>query len=1021
MSDSHILKVALFLCLFLIIPSAKAVELPFSTPELIATGFQGPTSMTLADIDSDGDLDVVATSTVDHKLFWWEQVSISGTPSWVEHAISTMNFLGASGVAVGDIDGDGDLDVLSAASSTTEVAWWENDGTPVNGGWTKHTLDAAYSDTRSLALVDMDNDGDLDALGAGFSVDKVSWWINDGTPATGSWTRFDVDSAFVEASFVVAVDIDLDGDQDVVATAKAGNKVSWWENDGTPAVGAWTEFSVSATFNAARGVDVADIDGDGDLDIAGVSSGLDDVSWWENNGVGGDPATATWVETTIDSFFDGARFVLVRDMDTDGDLDVLAGAYIAGTVRWWENDGTPGVAGWTQWDIDTAFVTAQALMVADIDLDGDLDVAGTSMDHQKIVWWQNQTIHRSALFPARATIDSGNFYSDPVATDMDGDGDLDLLVEPVGGFLKWHQNLAGDANSWSVHSFTPGLEGSDPEVGDIDGDGDLDIVVSNVFMAGKRNAVHWWQKPVDPVSGTWVEVIVNDPPVGTRPDTIRDKKLADMDGDGDLDILVGYSNITMGFNDNTGVISWWENPADPVNDTWIEHIVENATVTRPSSLALADIDGDGDTDVIASIKNGSNGLRWWENSASGSSWTEHVILGITVSNILIVDYSQDGRPDVIYGDSSASISVALNPVVGTSWQTVAIRNGVVGEPSPSLVAADFDLDGDVDLGVAISPASNDLFWMENPNTGAPFWIRHDIETATLLSSNGLTAADINHDGKIDLLGEGYSGTGLTWWSNEGGQFALETTNTASSSINEGESAPVFEVKASHRGRTDDSDIELMNFELLFDDGAGTPLNSIEANALFTSVAVYRDDPLAGTQGSFDAADDLVGEITVFNVVAGVLAVPFMNDDADVQLADNSSKDYFLVVNMTVDAAAQTPNSFSITHVTEASSKARDGVADILLDLEYASDVDTGSITAVFASIPDHLLLQSENYSTIAQEEACIDITANTSVIVDVGADVVFRAETSVILEPGFSVITGGVFSVDISLPAGCAP
>jgi len=290
-----------------------------------------------------------------------------------------------------------------------------------------------------------------------------------------------------------------------------------------------------------------------------------------------------------------------------------------------------------------------------------------------------------------------------------------------------------------------------------------------------------------------------------------------------------------------------------------------------------------------------------------------------------------------------------------------------------------------------------------------------------LLSNGLTAADINHDGKVDLLGAGGTPTGLTWWANEGGQFALATTNTASASINEGERSAVFEVTASHRGRTDDSDVELMNFELLFDDGAGTPLDDSEANALFTSVTVYRDDPVAGTQGSFDVEDDQVGEITAFSLTAGVQALSFTNDDPDVQLADNSSKDYFLVVEMTMDASTQTPNSFSITHVTEASSRARDGIADILLDLEYAADVETGTVTAVFASIPDHLLLQSENYTTAVQEEACIDITANTSVIVGVGGDVVFRAGTSVILEPGFSVNTGGVFTVDISLPTGCVP
>jgi len=77
-----------------------------------------------------------------------------------------------------DIDGDGDMDVLGAASEADDVVWWENDGTPENGGWIKHTIDSNFNGACSVYSEDINNDGKIDVLGAALYADDIVWWEN---------------------------------------------------------------------------------------------------------------------------------------------------------------------------------------------------------------------------------------------------------------------------------------------------------------------------------------------------------------------------------------------------------------------------------------------------------------------------------------------------------------------------------------------------------------------------------------------------------------------------------------------------------------------------------------------------------------------------------------------------------------------------------------------------------------------------------------------------------------------------
>ncbi|KAJ1385012.1 hypothetical protein B484DRAFT_410638, partial [Ochromonadaceae sp. CCMP2298] len=117
---------------------------------------------------------------------------------------------GATSVFAIDLDGDGDIDVLSASSSDDKIAWYENDGSE---GFTKHEISTAASGAYSVFAIDLDGDGDIDVLSASISDDKIAWYENDGNEG---FTEHSISTAASGASSVFAIDLDGDGDIDVL-------------------------------------------------------------------------------------------------------------------------------------------------------------------------------------------------------------------------------------------------------------------------------------------------------------------------------------------------------------------------------------------------------------------------------------------------------------------------------------------------------------------------------------------------------------------------------------------------------------------------------------------------------------------------------------------------------------------------------------------------------------------------------------------------------------------------------------
>ncbi len=251
----------------------------------------------------------------------------------------------------GDIDNDGDLDLVVAETST--VKKYVNDGT---GTFTSSTILSTSETLREIILADFNNDGSLDYMYTAAST-VTSYYINNGH---GSFSA--ANTSIPASTGIAAADVDSDGDLDLAFSN--GTTIRIYRNSGS---GSFTAFSSFTLGNAANEILAADLDQDGDIDLAlaqAGGTGLNDLAMMKNDGNG------TFTNLTTKSTAQTLRLISLSDLDNDGDVDIIAaGSGVTGSKIWY-NDGA---GGFTSSGSESQVETTRDVAVGDIDGDGDLD------------------------------------------------------------------------------------------------------------------------------------------------------------------------------------------------------------------------------------------------------------------------------------------------------------------------------------------------------------------------------------------------------------------------------------------------------------------------------------------------------------------------------------------------------------------------------------------------------------------------------------------------------------------------
>jgi len=322
-----------------------------------------------------------------------------------------------------------------------------------------------------ITVADLDDDNRLDVIISDFNDATIAWYrcLNNNNVAFSE--KIIIDNILSYTRSVVVGDINGDNDLDIIASSSANNTVVWYENlDGQGDFSYANE--ISNMVLDAWEVKVADFDGDGDLDVLATNRGNNTLSWFKNLNGQGDFSEELIINNNAISVY----AVETADIDGDGDIDVLANSSSLGYPAWYENLDGQGTFG-TEQIID--YIGTFNVKAADIDGDGDIDLFTKTLDDTIVTMYWYENTDGLGDFVQRQSITNDHQPRDYYPTDIDNDGDVDLLVVYVGdGGVTWFENTDGLGLFSDKKVIDSTVGGSSIVAGKIDQDDYFDAVVS---------------------------------------------------------------------------------------------------------------------------------------------------------------------------------------------------------------------------------------------------------------------------------------------------------------------------------------------------------------------------------------------------------------------------------------------------------------------------------------------------------------------------------------------------------------
>lgn len=692
----------------------------FGPQEYIFPNSQLPTSIQTGDIDNDGDIDVAVAFAEQSRIVWYSNINETG--SFENENIVTKSIDIPESIVLSDLDGDGDLDIVSASSGDNTIAWYENtDGLGTFGEMTKISTNSSSAE---FAIVsDVDNDGDMDVLSASSGNDKVVWYQNtDGLGQFADEIIITQNAKGVQSIF--SADINNDGHSDLLVASTLSGKASWFENiNGTGVFG--IEHTISTDQIGLQSITAADYDNDGDIDVA-ISVyeefQLEKIVWFENMDALGDFSE----EIMIKDYYDGALDLLSADLNGDGFIDLISSS-TDHYAYWLENNG------------DGTFSTnvmgnIRNYSVAVGDLNGDeiTDLIVGFKEGINLKWFENQG--DNVNFHEKILAETPESVRGITVGDYNNDGIMDFATSSGSweNYMIWHEG--GDSEITASHvigdagPFAPELDDNLTSI-DFDSDGDLDI-----FFGGEEGL--GWFENLDGAG-----LFTNEKILPTTNDYSIVGLHVDIDNDGDLDIVTRTGS--------SGNVGWLEN-LNGFGEYGAFISIEEGVYGQLNCIRSGDFNGDGFNDIIVGSHTGE--MIWYKNQGgSGFELGEVFLTGVKFyRDFELVDLDGDNDLDIAAFDNDNPSSVVIKWYENLDGQGNCSEGDILvemGGAGRHVLASDIDLDGDNDL---IAVTGGHIYFIENLNEQGLFADPHLI-SLNYSNIKDVVLEDIDNDGDDDII------------------------------------------------------------------------------------------------------------------------------------------------------------------------------------------------------------------------------------------------------------------------------